>query len=231
VVLLDLSTANLRNVTLNFPLYRGVEQVSVGLERGARIEPPPPYADDRPVVVYGTSITQGGCAARPGMAYTNILSRRLNRPFVNLGFSGSGRGEPEVARCVAAVPNPALFLLDYEANAWADRQLERTLPGFIDILRERHAETPILVVSKIRYPRELLEPDVLQGAADRRAFQRDLVDQRRAAGDANVHFLDGAGLLGDDFDECTVDGSHPTTLGFWRMARGLEPALRRILSR
>ena len=112
----------LRNFTLNFPLYQGVEEVSVGLDAGAQVLPPPPFALDRPVVAYGTSITQGGCASRPGMAWTNILSRRLNVEFINLGFSGSGRGEPEVAATIAEIPNPACFILDYEANAgWTER--------------------------------------------------------------------------------------------------------------
>jgi hypothetical protein len=226
--LFDLPQRETRNVTLNFPLYQGVKEVLVGMEAGAQVQAPPPYYDNRPIVVYGTSITQGGCAARPGMAFTNILSRRLNRPFVNLGFSGSGRGEPEVARTIAEIPDPACLVLDYEGNAGGGL-LEQTLGGFIDILREAHPETPILVVSRIR-----MAPDCfsLSGARDRdgkRGFQRRTVQGRRAAGDANIHFLDGARLLGGDFDECTVDGVHPTDLGFWRMAKGLEPVLKDIL--
>ena len=80
--------------TLNFPLYAGVKEVWIGLDKKARVVAPPPYASQDPIVIYGTSITQGGCANRPGMAFTNILARRLNRPIVNLGFSGSGRWSP-----------------------------------------------------------------------------------------------------------------------------------------
>jgi len=225
----ELADRAMRNVTLNFPLYQGVKEVHVGLEPDATVEAPPPYEDGRPIVVYGTSITQGGCAARPGMAYTNILSRHLNRPFINLGFSGSGKGEPEVARTIATIPEAAAFVLDYEGNAGGGL-LEQTIGEFIDILRERHPAAPILVVSKIRMAREFASPG---GAADREAkrdFQRDLVEERRAAGDQNLHFLDGAQLLAEDFEECTVDGVHPTDLGFWQMARALEPVLRGILS-
>jgi len=227
--LLDLAQSEMRNVTLNFPLYQGVKQVEVGLVRDARIEAPPPYDGDGRVVVYGTSITQGGCAARPGMAYTNILSRRLNREFINVGFSGSGRGEPEVARTIAQVRNPACFVLDYEANASAEQRLEKTLAEFIAILREAHPETPILVVSRIRYARENVSQDVLQGRLQRRDFQRRTVEDLRAKGDAHISFLDGGTLLGEDFEECTVDGAHPTDLGFYRMARGLAPVLEKIL--
>jgi hypothetical protein len=223
-------TSTMHTVTLNFPLYQGVKEVLIGLEPDAGVQPPPPYADDRPIVVYGTSITQGGCASRPGMAYTNILSRKLDRPFVNLGFSGSGRGEPEVAHTIAAMPpTPACFVLDYEANASANQQLQRTLGGFIDILREKHPETPILIVSRIRFAGENFSESEARGRLERLDFQRRTVEAKRADGDGNIHFLDGSDLLGEDFEECTVDGVHPTDLGFWRLAEGLLPAVTAVL--
>jgi len=227
--LFEFPSAEERSITLNFPLYQGVEQVLIGLSPTARVQAPLAYEDERPVVSYGSSITQGGCASRPGMAYTNILSRRLNRPFINLGFSGNGRGEPEVAENIARLPRAAGFVLDYEANAGVADQLERTLPRFIGILRRAHPAVPILVVSKIRYAREHFLPQDLEGRVRRRDFQRDTVDGLRAAGDENVHFLDGGDLLGEHFDECAVDGVHPTDLGFWQMACGLEPVLRQLL--
>ncbi len=226
--MLDLPEREMRNITLNFPLSQGVEEVLVGIEPDAQLQPPPPYDDPRPIVVYGTSITQGGCASRPGMAYTNILSRRLNRPFVSLGFSGSGKGEPEVARTIATIPGPACFVLDYEANA-SGGQLERSLDEFITILREAHPDVPMLVVSRVRWAQDLISLAQAQDREHKRQFQERTVGERRSAGDANIHFLDGGGFLGEDFDECTVDGVHPTDLGFWRIAAGIEPALRDIL--
>jgi len=228
-VMFDFPEPEMRNVTLNFPLYQGVREVLVGLGSGAQVEEPVAYDDDRPVVVYGTSITQGGCAARPGLAYTNILSRRLNREFINLGFSGSGRGEPEVARTMAEIPDPGCLVLDYEANASADGLLEKTLAPFIGILREAHPETPMLVVSRPRFASENFNEDAVAARLRRRDFQQRTVEERRADGDDRIFFFDGGGLLGEDFDECTVDGAHPTGLGFWRMARALEPVLAEIL--
>ncbi|HZG74501.1 MAG TPA: SGNH/GDSL hydrolase family protein, partial [Paenibacillus sp.] len=107
------------DVVVNFPLYQGVEEVWIGVDEEASVAPPPPYASDKPIVVYGTSVTQGGCASRPGMAYSNILSRMIPFPFVNLGFSGSGKGEPEVAALLADIEDPALYVLDYEGNTGA----------------------------------------------------------------------------------------------------------------
>ncbi|MCM8756969.1 MAG: SGNH/GDSL hydrolase family protein, partial [Candidatus Omnitrophica bacterium] len=127
---LDLPDSAMRVITLNFPLYQGVKELAIGLLPEARIQPPPAY--DRPgrIIIYGTSITQGGCASRPGLVYSNILSRRFNYEFINLGFSGSGRGEPEMAKIIAEIPQPLVYILDYEANAGGLTKLRETLPVF-----------------------------------------------------------------------------------------------------
>ncbi len=221
----------MRDVTLNFPLYRGVEELQVGLETAAEVRQPRPYQSNLRAVFYGTSITQGGCASRPGMAYTNILSRRFDIEFINLGFSGAGRGEPEVARQIAEVPGPACFVLDYEANAHALGQLKRTLPAFIRILRDAHPRVPILTVSRIPTAAERFNTAVRRGRLERREFQRQTIQTLRRRGDRLVYFQDGSALLGADRDECTVDGSHPTDLGFMRMANALAPMVDKILSR
>ena len=226
--LFDLPTAELRNITLNFPLYQGVEEVEIGLNPDAKILPPPPYALTHPVVIYGTSITQGGCATRPGMLYSNILSRRLNVEFINLGFSGSGKGEPELAHLMAEIKNPAMLVIDNEANVPVFADHRRTLPEFIRILRAAHPSVPMLVISRIRFAGENFNPKVGADRIERRDFQRQTV-QEFAAKDPRIFFHDGADLLGSDFDECTVDGVHPTDLGFLRMADGLEPVFRTIL--
>ena len=112
----NLPDARLRTITLNLPLYQGVKEISVGLPPGVKVSAAPRIPRSQRIVVYGTSITQGGCASRPGMAYTNILSRRINAEFINLGFSGSGRAEPEVAHIIATMAAPAVLVLDFEAN-------------------------------------------------------------------------------------------------------------------
>jgi lysophospholipase L1-like esterase len=226
---LDTAGPALRNFTLNFPLYQGMEEVSVGLDAGAQVLPPPSFALDRPVVAYGTSITQGGCAARPGMAWTNILSRRLNVEFINLGFSGSGCGEPEVAATIAEIPNPACFIVDYEANSGGTEPLKKTFPVFVGILRKAHPKVPILVISAIPYSFERLNPRLAQPRLERREFLRGAVGELRRGGDRLLFFQDGGELLGEDFEECSVDGAHPTDLGFRRIADGLTPVVRGIL--
>jgi len=229
------STRRLRNFTLNFPLYNGVKEFRLGLEADSRLEAPPAWRQARPIVVYGTSITQGGCAARPGTCYTNILSRRLNQPFLNLGFSGNGKGEPELARIIAEIPDPAMFILDYEANCVDVSTYTRTMPEFIRILRTAQPLVPLLILSKICFGPEALEDEPNDYNLSRsyredcKTMQIELVDKLRRAGDRHIHFIDGAQLLGHDYDECTVDGIHPTDLGFYRMAAGLAPIIEALL--
>ncbi|HVF10547.1 MAG TPA: SGNH/GDSL hydrolase family protein [Abditibacteriaceae bacterium] len=226
--LLAAPTVETRNITLNFPLYQGVKEVMIGLEPDAAVLPPLPYRTDKRVIVYGTSITQGGCACRPGMATSNILSRYLNVEFINLGFSGSGKGEPEMARNMAEIARPGCFVLDYEGNAGA-AGVRQTFAEFIRILREAHPAVPILAVSAIRYAHETVDPAAPQKRMETRDFQRQTIETLREQGDKNLCFFDGGELLGSDYDECTVDGVHPTDLGFMRMANGLAPTLEEIL--
>ena len=230
VTLCSFPSAKSRTVTINFPLYMGVKAVAIGLPSGCRLSAAPRPRGKRPVVVYGTSITQGGCATRPGMAYTNILSRRIDYEFLNLGFSGSGRGEPEVAEVIATLPPPALFVMDYEANCHVLETMQATLPVFLGILRKRWPQTQILVVSKIPYAAEAYDDAPRQRRLANRDFQRQTVARLRRAGDAHIAFLDGSGLLGKDFAECSVDGAHQTDLGFLRMANKLEKPLRKLLT-
>lgn len=220
----------MRNIVLNLPLYQGVEEIWIGLDEDAAVSAPPSYASDKKVIVYGTSITQGGCASRPGMVYTNILSRRIPLEFINLGFSGSGKGEPELAEVIKQINNPACLVVDYEGNCVSTELFRKTLPEFISIYREAHPVTPILVVSRIRYAREELTPHLYEMRMERKRFEQSLVNELREQGDLNIYFFDGSESLGGkDFFECTVDGSHPTDLGFLRMADAFEPVLKTLL--
>ncbi|NMO95255.1 hypothetical protein HII30_05560 [Paenibacillus lemnae] len=218
-----------RSIVLNLPLYQGIEEIWIGLDEYASVMSPPAYACNKKVVFYGTSVTQGGCASRPGMLHTNILSRRIPLEFVNLGFSGSGRGEAEVAQVVSRIEDPACFILDYEGNCKSTELFAQTLPEFIRICRSRHPDTPILVPSRIRYARESEHAWLYEARTERKELQQDVVHHLRAQGDHSIYFFDGSELLGEDYRECTVDGSHPTDLGYIHMANGYEPVLRALL--
>ena len=227
----DLSR-KMRNFTLDLPLYSGIEELLIGVDEDASLLPPAPWHDPRPMVFYGTSITQGGCASRPGMAYTAILSRRFNRPALNFGFSGSGKGEPRVAEYLAQIADPALYLLDYEPNAMPDG-IRDTLETFIDILREKHPETPIFVMSCLRFNREICitdDPEKQESTLSlSAAFQQSEVLRRRKAGDRNIHFINGGRIAGPHWHEFSVDGVHQTDLGFYVIANELTKILAPVL--
>lgn len=220
----------LREFTIHFPLYAHPVELEFGFSEGAVIAEPTPWDDPHPIVIYGTSIQQGGCASRPGMCHTNIMSRLLNRPFINLGFSGSANGEPEMAHIMADIKDPAMFVLDFDANAGVVR-LRNNLPVFIDILRKKHPETPILLISRLLYAAEIAgDQEYVPIRRDFTTIHINELDRRREAGDKNIHFLDGSTLYGPDPSECTVDGVHATDLGFYNIAHRTAPVIARILS-
>ncbi len=221
-------TNKMQMVTLNFPLYNGVKSVFIGIEKNALVETPPAFTFPGKMVIYGTSITQGGCVSRSGMAYSNILSRKLNAEFMNLGFSGSGKGEPELAHIINQITEMSFIILDYEANA--NETIQNTITPFVKILRAKHPKTPILIMSKIRYTSAITGSETYKRLMSNRDFQKKLVEDRKANGDCNIYFLDGSTVLGEDYHECTVDGSHPTDLGSYRIANALFKKIKQILN-
>jgi lysophospholipase L1-like esterase len=227
VELFNDNQTELRTFTLNFPLYNGVNSLQIGLDDGSLIQAPQPFSFRQKIVIYGTSITQGGCVSRPGMAYPNIISRKLDAQFVNLGFSGNGRGEPTLAHLINQISNVGLIILDYEANA--SETIVNSLEPFINTLREEHPETPLLIMSKIRYASETDGSPGYRLLMSNRNFQKKLVNEREVAGDKNIYFLDGSTVLGIDYYECTVDGVHPSDLGSKRISDALILAIENIL--
>ncbi|HOX57267.1 MAG TPA: SGNH/GDSL hydrolase family protein [Candidatus Paceibacterota bacterium] len=216
-----------REYLLNLPLYNGVESVMVGVPLDAKLEPAARRPEGQgPILFYGTSIVQGGCASRPGMAHPAILGRRLDRAHINLGFSGNAWSEPEMAQLLAEL-DPAVYVLDPLPNMkeeWVVPRLER----FVAILRGAHPKTPIVLVENIAYP----DGDYVGPRGERymkaNGRLRELHRRLVRAGDQRLLYVPAAGLLGTD-TEGTVDGTHPTDLGFMRMADALEPTLQRAL--
>ncbi len=210
----------MRTVEINFPLYSGVAAVYVGLADSAAVEAATPYAHPVPAVYYGSSITQGGCASRPGCAYQALLSRWFSVDHINLGFSGSARGEDAMAAYLAGL-EASLFVCDYDHNAPTADHLAATHERLFRAVREKHPALPVIFLSR---PKRRLTPDEVL----RRDVVRATFDRARAAGDANVYFLDGPALTAFAGDEGTVDDCHPTDLGFYSMAKALSPIFAEI---
>lgn len=215
-------------VVINFPLYNGIKNLKIGVEHNSK-NIPSRFENEKRIVIYGTSITQGGCASRPGLSFTNILSRRLKREFINLGFSGNGFGEAEVAEVISQIDNVEMFILDYEANAGTNGLLEKNLEDFIKIIRRNHPTTTLVILSRIKYLFDDLNPKLGKRREEIRLFQENTVKKLRALNDENIHYIDGSKLLGSDYHEFTVDSIHPNDLGFMAIANSLESGIRKLL--
>lgn len=217
--------AGKREYLLYLPLYNGVASVELGIPKDNTIAKVGP-GGRKPIVFYGTSITHGCCASRPGMVHTAILGRQLNYPVINLGFSGNGKMEPEMADLLAEL-DPAVYLLDCLPNTTATEVTERVEP-LVRTLRKAHPKTPIVLVEDRSYTDSFLVTSKRQRNLDSRAALRAAYNRLLAAGTQDLHYLPGEDLLGDD-GEGTVDSSHPTDLGFMRQATAFRPVLEAIL--
>jgi lysophospholipase L1-like esterase len=215
----------MRDITIYLSLYSPVKVVAVGLDKDAAVEAATPFAAPKPVVFYGTSITQGGCASRAGMSYQAILGRKLNLDHVNLGFSGNGKGEAALARAVAEI-DAAAYVLDFAQNNPTVESLAEVYDPFIGILRERHPETPIVAITPIYSAGEATGS---RKNEEMRALIRKVVSRRIAAGDTRLQVVEGPDLLGPSRVDGLVDGTHPNDLGFQWMAEGLAERLRKVL--
>lgn len=213
---------------LYLPLYNGVASVEIGLPKGKALSAAPPYPEGRrkPILFYGTSITHGACASRPGMPHPAILGRRLGRPVINLGFSGNGRMDLELAELFGEL-DPAVYVIDCLPNMAADL-VKKNAEAFLRALRKAKPDTPFLLVEDRTYADAHFAAGKLRRNLTSRAEFRKIYERLKAEGMKGLHYLEGDGLLGDD-SEGTVDSSHPNDLGFMRQADAFAEALEPIL--
>ncbi len=208
---------------LNLPLYNPVDELYIGIKDGYTLTAgTETYRNDLPVVFYGSSITQGGCASRPGNCYQNVLSRRFNMDYVNLGFSGNAKGEDAMCDYIAGL-KMAAFVSDYDYNAPTPEHLENTHFKLYQTVRRQHPDLPYVMVSRPDFTFTVDMHKRLSVVAE--SYRRAI-----AAGDKNVYFINGSHFYhGDMADSCTVDGCHPTDLGFYFMADGMSAVIKHIL--
>lgn len=223
-IIIDNLPKYMREWTINFPLYNGIKELSIGLDPESTIEKPHPFTIEKPLLFYGSSITQGGCASRPGNAYTHMIARWLDANLINLGFSGSGRGEPAVAEAIASLDLSA-FIMDYDHNAPTIEHLIATHENFFRIIRKKRPSLPVIFVTRCDYDKTPTECE------ERASVVRATYENALLSGDKNVYFIHGKTLFGrNDRDACTVDGCHPNDIGFYRMAKHIYPVVKKAVS-
>jgi len=215
-------SALMEEVTIYLPRGEHVEDIDIYIEENARIEAPVPYRITKPVIYYGSSITEGSHSSLPVTAYTDILSCRLGFDYYNLGFSGSARGELAFAEYINTLPC-SVFVYDYDHNAPDVEHLKRTHEPFFKAIRQKQPNLPVIMMSK---PVACVsEDDRLRCAVIRQTYENAL-----KAGDQNVYFIDGSSYFGEAQRHlCSTDTVHPNDLGFYRMADTIEPVLKKAL--
>jgi hypothetical protein len=216
-----------REYLLNLPLYDGVDSLSIGVKSDADISLPKEryLIDKKPVVYYGTSIAQGGCASRPGMAFTNILSRDLDRSFINMAFSGNGNCELSVGEAMCEV-DAALYVIDCNPNTEAKDIYSRAI-DLVKLLKQKRPDVPVLLVEGYYFENDFIEPKNSE-PEKKRIELRHAYNDLKKSGIKDLYYKKGDGLIGYDH-EGTVDGIHPNDLGMLRMAKALKPIIQKII--
>jgi hypothetical protein len=203
-----------REYKLFLPLYDGVTKLEIGIDNNALINKASPNPV-KPIVFYGTSITQGGCASRPGMAHTNIISRKLDVDCINYGFSGNGRMEMPIVELISDI-DASFYVIECLQNMNAEQVKERVLP-LVEIIRKKHPKTPIVLVENMMYTTAFLDQTIETRLIQENAALKNEYDKIIKSGIPNIFYIkDNKDFLLDN--EGTVDGVHLTDLGFLRYA-------------
>ena len=211
----------MKEITVNMPLYSDVSELYIGLKEGSEILAPTPYKVEKPVVYYGSSVTQGGCASRAGTSYQGFVSRALDVDFINLGFSGGAHGEKAIYDYIKSL-DMSVFVMDYDYNCVTVEELEKTHEAMFAAIREAQPNLPIILLTA---PRAVLS----QHYKDRLEIIRRTYQNALDKGDKNVYLIEGTKLMEMCGPEGTVDDCHPTDFGFYSMAQPIIGILRDIL--
>jgi hypothetical protein len=208
-----------REHVLYLPLYNGVKSIEIGVPKDTTVSLPKQthVTNIKPIVFYGTSITQGACADRPGLSATAVVGRELDVPVINLGFSGCGNMDPGMANLLAEL-DPSVYVIDCLWNMDPGLVVARTEP-LVRKLREKHPNTPILLVEDSNFN---------DRPTEKGRILREICSRLTKQGDVNLHFLSNKGMLGDD-GEGTVEGCHLNSLGMLRQATVFVETLRPLL--
>ena len=218
-----------REYKLILPLYNSVDSLKMGVSKEAFFTPLP-IRKEKPIVVYGTSIAQGACASRPGMAWTSILERKMDRPLINLGFSGNGRLEEEVIDFVAEI-NAKVYILDCLPNLATNENrtlsdVKHRILSSVHLLKNKNPEIPILLVEHAGYSDEMIHLNRKREVSDLNKIMKEAYSQLLSEGIKNIYLLtkEEINLTKDS----TVDGTHPNDLGMQYYANAYEKVLRSV---
>ena len=213
-LLINNMSSEMREFKMYLPLYDGLVNIEVGIDSNSVIKKPL-KSNLNSIVFYGTSITQGGCASRPGMVHTNIISRKLNMDCINFGFSGNGKMEQPINELISEL-NPNFYVIECLPNMNSEEVTHRTIPP-VKTIREKHPETPIVFVENFIYEPSILNKEMDININKKNKALKIEFTKMIDSGFDNIYYIDSKNATGVDH-EGTVDGVHFTDLGFIRYA-------------
>ncbi len=221
-----------RCFTLNLMTYEMLESIHIGLQDDATLSGGKKYLDIKPILYYGSSVTQGGCASRPGNTYQAIINRRNNIDYINLGLSGSAKAEKSVMEYIAN-RDMSIFVYDYDYNAPTPEYLKETHERGYKIVRDKNPDLPIIFITQPYFDNN---ESTYEKEHNERVYRKTIIMETYINavrnGDKNVYFIDGSQFFNiPEGDCCVADGCHPTDLGFMRMADVIGNQIDAILRR
>lgn len=232
---IDFEDDSEKDIIIHMPLYNGCSSMYIGLQENAYIKESSGYKKASPMLFYGSSITQGGCASRPGNAYTAMVARWLDADHINLGFSGSGKSEPDMIDYIASL-DMSFLVYDYDHNAGSVDYLKSSHERGFKQFREKQPDTPVIMLSMPNWEWKNQTYCFDGGTVPfgYAKYRRDVIYNTYSnaikAGDERVMFVDGRSYFaGRNRYDCTVDGSHPNDLGMYKMAESVADAIELFL--
>ncbi len=215
----------MQDITINLPLYTGVDNIEILIERGAKIEKPTGLKHERPIIFYGSSITQGCSASRPGNSYPEIVARKLDASLMNFGFSSGAKGENYIAEYIAALPMTAM-VIEYDHNARDVEELKNSHLRFVQSVRSQQPMIPLVLMSRFSAG---VSVDI-EETIKRRDIIKDTYTTLKQSGDKNIYFIDGFVEMKDKhIEDYFIDGVHPTDRGMYFIAGKIEKILSQVL--
>jgi hypothetical protein len=219
-----------REYRLYLPIYNTVGWMEIGTPKNSSFSFIPARVE-KPIVIYGTSITQGGVASRAGMAWTSIAGRLLNQPLINLGFSGNGTLDKEMIDLISEI-DAKVYVLDCLGNLMDTAkfpltEVKRRIIESVKTLHAKHPMIPIILASFGAFNNQRLDKERGNAIHTMNENMKQAYLFIKASGISNVFILTPEEMeMGMDD---TVDGNHATDLGMMHYATSFEKIFRIVL--
>ena len=219
----------IKNFKLYLPLYNTVKWLEIGVPDTCNFS----FVvrnSKKPVIVLGTSIVQGACASRPGMAWTAIVERALDIHVINLGFSGFGQLQKSIINMIAET-DAELFILDCMPNMLPTRIdtkiTRKRIVNAVKRIRRVRKNTPVILTEHPGFTDQIINKKHNNLVYQINHVLNDAYVTLKKLGFKNIYVL-SAKQINLDINS-TVDGIHPSDYGMILYAEAYKKIIRNIL--